>query len=202
MIVNVKALVFKTPLEKKCPKSQGSIKIPVLTQKDNFSSISRKGNLQNVQTYLMPGPHPRLSSGGGGRTWLFLFLSCVLTRFNSVGQTILTGTGSGCPHVNRDQHLSAWGSQSNSLAGQTTGSNSECSRDRNEGSQGRSTLLQGEEKGQCTREGARTHLLAACAFTFISSFIHQSFVESSPWARPSLAAGERISPVKGCLRET
>lgn len=65
---NVKALVFKPSLKKKYPKSQDSIKIPVLTQKDNFSNISRKGNLQNLQFYLLPhlSPPPQLCKCGGG----------------------------------------------------------------------------------------------------------------------------------------
>lgn len=69
LMVNVKALVFKSSLKKKkCPKSQGSIKIPVLTQKDNFSSISRKGNLQNLQFYLLPclPPPPQFCKCGRG----------------------------------------------------------------------------------------------------------------------------------------
>lgn len=62
LMVNVKALVFKPSVKKKkCLKSQGSIKIPVLTQKDNFSSISRKGNLQNLQKFTSH-PAPTLSS--------------------------------------------------------------------------------------------------------------------------------------------
>lgn len=83
LMVNVKALVFKPSLKKKkCLKSQGSIKIPVLTQKDNFSSISRKGNLQNLQFYDPPAPTPssalqmrwRQQMGGGGGIRLLMFV--------------------------------------------------------------------------------------------------------------------------------
>lgn len=81
-MVSVKALVFKPSPKKKRggpkgPRSEDSIKIPVLTQKDKISNISRKGNLQNLQFYLLPQlllPSParqmwwRQSIGGGGNT--------------------------------------------------------------------------------------------------------------------------------------
>lgn len=54
-----------------------------------------------------------------------------------------------------------------------------------------------------TRERPRIHLLAAYAFTFINSFIHQSFVESSPWARPHPSCwGKNLPSERLCLCET
>lgn len=85
--------------KKKCLKSQGSIKIPVLTQKDNFSSISRKGNLQNLQIYLPPRPHPELCKYSGGSKLeevgeydISHFCPVSVTILNSVWQIILTDT--------------------------------------------------------------------------------------------------------------
>lgn len=100
LMVNVKALVFTPSLKKKSPKSQCSIKIPVLTQKDNFSNISRKRNLQNLRFYLLPRPHPTqlCKCGGGskregvGEYDFSCFCLASLTRFHSVQQIILIGT--------------------------------------------------------------------------------------------------------------
>lgn len=71
LMVNVKALVFKPSL-KKSPKSLGSIKIPVLTQKDNFQASAERGTYRICSFNLLPRPHSQLCkySGDNALKWV------------------------------------------------------------------------------------------------------------------------------------
>lgn len=55
---DMKALVFKSSLKKKSPKSQDSIKIPKLTQKDTFFKHQQKGELTE---FAISPPTPALT---------------------------------------------------------------------------------------------------------------------------------------------